>query len=131
MSNMLSKVCLFVILAVVAFPVAFAAAPVASANVPFAFTVNGVNLEAGTYYFETSGGAGVLSLRDAAGHRVMCITIAGVSGAAGESQAVFVKSGNTYKLAEIRLANAQQTLLIPAALRDATAEKIEIAMLRP
>jgi len=130
MSNALPKVCLFVILAVVTLPVAFAATHVASANVPFAFTVNGVTLNAGEYYFEVSTGGSVLTLRDAAGHRIMCMTTAGADTVPDQSRAVFVKSGNTYKLSEVSMAGPEHALVIPRASRNNDAARVEISLLR-
>jgi len=99
---------LALLLAATSIAPAFAQSNGVQAQIPFAFTISGTTLQAGTYLIHSgSGGSQVLSMLDRThGGTILMLGAPGDSWAAKEDVLVFHQYGNQYFLREIRTRNS-------------------------
>lgn len=130
MKHTLHTIFVFVTLLVLAATAVSAAPAVAAADIPFAFTVNGVTLEAGRYVIEKWYSAGVLAMQSESGKRIMMPAQWSPLYGAKNSSIVFVKNGRGFTMSEIRIQERGESYALPKARRSA-GERVEIGLLRP
>jgi hypothetical protein len=130
MKRLLHTVFVFVALLVPAATTVSAATAVAAADIPFAFTVNGVTLAPGKYLVERTHMAGVLALQAESGKRVMISAQWSPLYRAKNSAIVFEKAGRGFTMSELRIQERGESYAFPKGHRS-TGEKIEISLLRP
>ena len=93
---------------------ASAAAPATPASIAFEFTADGTVHPAGQYYFEEMTGAGVVSMRDAEGHRVCFLTKKiGDYNTNADPKLVFRWDGARYELSEVWMSQSSGGGAVP------------------
>jgi hypothetical protein len=112
--NVFGALMTFIVAAALAVPVVHAQSSISlTANVPFAFSVDGKALPAGAYEVrDISSRATLIETKDGKDHVLGMYAYAGPS-KPGESKLVFHRVGNNYFLAEIWSSNRGQGLSVP------------------
>ena len=112
--NVFGALMTLIVAATIAAPVVHAQSSITlTANVPFAFSVNGSALPAGAYEIRDLGSrATVIETKDGKTHVMGLYAPAGES-KPGESKLVFHKVGNSYFLAEIWSSARGEGLAVP------------------
>jgi hypothetical protein len=107
------------------------------ATVPFAFSVNGVNMPAGKYVFESNPLSGMLKIVDPAGGGQAFLTVpVGNPNEPASPRLVFHKTGSRYRLSEVWIPGAANGSSLPMTKQDKLAENrakasvIEVALNR-
>lgn len=117
--NMFGALMTLIVAFTVSVPVVHAQSNISlSANVPFAFSVDGKQLAAGAYEVRDIGArATVIETKDGKEHVMGIYTYAGPS-KPGESKLVFHKVGDRYFLCEIWSSNRGQGLSVPTSKEE-------------
>lgn len=96
-------------------------------DVPFAFTVDGTVMQAGTYYVTTSNSNGIASIEMVSGKTVSFLARPGKLDAKTAGYAVFQPTANGYALSEVLVPGSHTVQLVPGVKPGV--KSIQIAML--